>query len=47
MGERFHFFSLLHRGRLGRAEKPQGLKLEKKRKPAPLPVAGFTKLSFS
>ncbi|XP_047243555.1 protein arginine methyltransferase NDUFAF7, mitochondrial isoform X6 [Girardinichthys multiradiatus] len=45
MGERFHFFSLLHPSRLGVPKKPQGLKLEKK-SPAPLPVAGFTELGF-
>lgn len=47
MGERFHFFSLLHPSRLARTKKPEGLKLDKKKKPAPLPVAGFTELSFS
>ncbi|XP_070782548.1 protein arginine methyltransferase NDUFAF7, mitochondrial [Enoplosus armatus] len=46
MGERFHFFSLLHHSRLAKPKKPEGLKLEKK-SPAPLPVAGFTELSFS
>lgn len=46
MGERFHFFSLLHLSRLAKPKKPEGLKLEKK-SPAPLPVAGFTELSFS
>ncbi|MEQ2174630.1 hypothetical protein GOODEAATRI_009829 [Goodea atripinnis] len=45
MGERFHFFSLLHPSRLAVPKKPQGLKLEKK-SPAPLPVAGFTELGF-
>lgn len=47
MGERFHFFSLLHHSRLAKPKKPDGLKLEKKKSPAPLPVAGFTELSFS
>ncbi|XP_071324204.1 protein arginine methyltransferase NDUFAF7, mitochondrial isoform X1 [Trachinotus anak] len=47
MGERFHFFSLLHHSRLAKPKKAEGLKLEKKRRPAPLPVAGFTELSFS
>lgn len=46
MGERFHFFSLLHHSRLAKPKKPVGLKLEKK-SPAPLPVGGFTELSFS
>lgn len=47
MGERFHFFSLLHPSRLAKPKKPEGMKLEKKRSPAPLPVAGFTELSFA
>ncbi|KAK2855860.1 hypothetical protein Q5P01_004595 [Channa striata] len=47
MGERFHFFSLLHHSRLGKPKKPEGLKLEKKPQTAPLPVAGFTELRFS
>ncbi|XP_028997725.1 protein arginine methyltransferase NDUFAF7, mitochondrial [Betta splendens] len=47
MGERFHFFSLLHHSRLTKPRTPEGLKLEKKRSPAPLPVAGFTQLTFS
>ncbi|XP_041661489.1 protein arginine methyltransferase NDUFAF7, mitochondrial isoform X2 [Cheilinus undulatus] len=47
MGERFHFFSLLHPSRLEKPKRPEGLKLEKKPSPAPLPVAGFTELSFS
>ncbi|XP_018515635.1 protein arginine methyltransferase NDUFAF7, mitochondrial [Lates calcarifer] len=46
MGERFHFFSLLHHSRLAKPRRPEGLKLEKK-SPAPLPVAGFTELGFS
>ncbi|XP_031722007.1 protein arginine methyltransferase NDUFAF7, mitochondrial [Anarrhichthys ocellatus] len=46
MGERFHFFGLLHHSRLAKPTRPEGLKLEKK-SPAPLPVAGFTELSFS
>ncbi|XP_045917535.1 protein arginine methyltransferase NDUFAF7, mitochondrial isoform X3 [Micropterus dolomieu] len=46
MGERFHFFGLLHHSRLAKPKKPEGLKLEKK-DPAPLPVAGFTELRFS
>nr|XP_033504746.1 protein arginine methyltransferase NDUFAF7, mitochondrial isoform X2 [Epinephelus lanceolatus] len=45
MGERFLFFSLLHHSRLAEPKKQVGLKLEKK-SPAPLPVAGFTELSF-
>uniref|UniRef100_A0A8C2ZG65 Protein arginine methyltransferase NDUFAF7 n=1 Tax=Cyclopterus lumpus TaxID=8103 RepID=A0A8C2ZG65_CYCLU len=47
MGERFHFFGLLHRSRLAEPTRPGGLKLEGKRSAAPLPVAGFTELSFS
>ncbi|XP_063757961.1 LOW QUALITY PROTEIN: protein arginine methyltransferase NDUFAF7, mitochondrial [Eleginops maclovinus] len=46
MGERFLFFSLLHHSRLAKPKRTEGLKLEKK-SPAPLPVAGFTELSFS
>lgn len=46
MGERFHFFSLLHPSRLDKPKTSEGLKLEKK-SPAPLPVAGFAELSFS
>lgn len=46
MGERFHFFSLLHPSRLAKPKTSEGLKLEKK-SPAPLPVAGFAELSFS
>lgn len=46
MGERFHFFGLLHHSRLAIPRQAEGLKLEKK-SPAPLPVAGFTELSFS
>lgn len=47
MGERFLFFSLLQLSRLATAKKPEGLKLERNKSPAPLPVAGFTELSFS
>ncbi|XP_060907464.1 protein arginine methyltransferase NDUFAF7, mitochondrial isoform X1 [Labrus mixtus] len=47
MGERFHFFSLLHPSRLEIPKRPEGLKLEKNPTPAPLPVAGFTELKFS
>ncbi|XP_022050479.1 protein arginine methyltransferase NDUFAF7, mitochondrial [Acanthochromis polyacanthus] len=47
MGERFHFFSLLHHSRLAQPRKTDGLKLDKKKSPAPLPVAGFTELSIS
>ena len=46
MGERFLFFSLLQLRRLDKPRAAAGLKLEKKN-PAPLPVAGFTELSFS
>ncbi|XP_068454891.1 protein arginine methyltransferase NDUFAF7, mitochondrial [Clinocottus analis] len=46
MGERFLFLGLLHRSRLARPAGPAGLKLEKK-SAAPLPVGGFTELSFS
>ncbi|KAM3861126.1 protein arginine methyltransferase NDUFAF7, mitochondrial [Diretmus argenteus] len=46
MGERFKFFSLLSHSRLAKPKTPEGLKMEKK-SPAPLPVAGFTELSFS
>lgn len=46
MGERFLFFSVLHRSRFARPERSVGLKLEKK-SPAQLPVGGFTELSFS
>lgn len=47
MGERFHFFSLLHPSRLQKPKRPEGLKLEKNLAPTPLPVAGFSELSFS
>ncbi|KAM9356206.1 protein arginine methyltransferase NDUFAF7, mitochondrial isoform 2-T2 [Pholidichthys leucotaenia] len=46
MGERFHFFGLLHPSRLTKPRKTEGLKLEKK-SPVQLPVAGFTELAFS
>ncbi|XP_067097313.1 protein arginine methyltransferase NDUFAF7, mitochondrial isoform X2 [Osmerus mordax] len=44
MGDRFQFFSLLDRRRLTRPEQPD---VEKKKPPAPLPVAGFSELRFS
>lgn len=44
MGDRFQFFSLLNHNRLTRPEQPD---VEKKKPPAPLPVAGFSELSFS
>ncbi|XP_008311834.1 protein arginine methyltransferase NDUFAF7, mitochondrial isoform X2 [Cynoglossus semilaevis] len=50
MGQRFLFFSLLHHGRLAPPPPPppsSGLKLEKRQRPAPLPVAGFSELSYS
>ncbi|XP_029318457.1 protein arginine methyltransferase NDUFAF7, mitochondrial [Cottoperca gobio] len=48
MGERFLFFGLLHHSRLAKPAGSEGKKLEKKKSPAaPLPVAGFTELSFS
>uniref|UniRef100_A0A672FGM6 Protein arginine methyltransferase NDUFAF7 n=1 Tax=Salarias fasciatus TaxID=181472 RepID=A0A672FGM6_SALFA len=47
MGERFHFFGLLHPSRLQAPPTPQGLKLERRRSPAPLPVAGFAELSYT
>lgn len=47
MGERFHFFGLLQPSRLAKPRPADGLKLERKKSPAPLPVAGFTELSFS
>lgn len=50
MGQRFLFFSLLHHGRLAPPTPPpppSGLKLEKRQRPAPLPVAGFSELSYS
>ncbi|XP_074472787.1 protein arginine methyltransferase NDUFAF7, mitochondrial [Sebastes fasciatus] len=46
MGERFHFFGLLHPSRLAQPTRSEGMKLEKNN-PAPLPVAGFTELIFS
>ncbi|KAM8847417.1 protein arginine methyltransferase NDUFAF7, mitochondrial isoform 2-T2 [Synchiropus picturatus] len=42
MGHRFQFLGLLHPGRLARPSPPQGLKLDRKPTPAPLPVAGFS-----
>ena len=51
MGDRFQFFSLLDRRRLTRPEQPDVEQkkpdVEKKKPPAPLPVAGFSELSFS
>lgn len=47
MGERFHFFGLLHPSRLAKPKRSEGLKLETKRSPAQLPVGGFTELRFS
>lgn len=47
MGERFHFFGLLHSSRLAAPPRSEGLKLDKKKSPAQLPVAGFTELSYS
>ncbi|XP_047429175.1 protein arginine methyltransferase NDUFAF7, mitochondrial [Mugil cephalus] len=47
MAARFLFFSLLHHSRLATPPKPEGLRLDKKKSPVPLPVAGFTRLSFS
>lgn len=48
MGERFHFFGLLHPSRLAPPPRASGagLKLEKNRA-APLPVAGFTELGLA
>lgn len=48
MGERFLFFGLLPLSRLQEPSRPAGgLQLDKKRRPAPLPVAGFSPISFS
>ncbi|KAM9798286.1 protein arginine methyltransferase NDUFAF7, mitochondrial [Neosynchiropus ocellatus] len=47
MGQRFQFFGLLHPGRLARPRPPEGLELGGRQSPAPLPVAGFSELSFS
>ncbi|XP_037541615.1 protein arginine methyltransferase NDUFAF7, mitochondrial [Nematolebias whitei] len=47
MGERFHFFSLLHPSRLASSHNLEGPKLDRKQSPAPPPVAGFTELYFS
>ncbi|CAN9507332.1 unnamed protein product [Ophioblennius macclurei] len=48
MGERFHFFGLLHAARLAAPPPtPGGLKLERRRSPAPPPVAGFSELSYT
>lgn len=46
MGERFHFFSLLHPSRFSKPVISTGLNLERTKSPASLPVAGFTELSF-
>lgn len=48
MGERFLFFSLLSLARMQEPSRPAGgLQLDRKKRPAPLPVAGFTPISFS
>lgn len=47
MGERFQFFGVLHPSRVQRPKPQTGLKLEKDRQPAPLPVAGFTELTYA
>lgn len=48
MGERFLFFSLLPLSRLQEPGRSAGgLQLDRKKKPAPLPVAGFTPIRFS
>ncbi|RVE56159.1 hypothetical protein OJAV_G00233650 [Oryzias javanicus] len=45
MGERFHFFSLLHPSRFSKPVISTGLNLDRTKSPASLPVAGFTELS--
>uniref|UniRef100_A0A8C7WYK4 Uncharacterized protein n=1 Tax=Oryzias sinensis TaxID=183150 RepID=A0A8C7WYK4_9TELE len=47
MGERFQFFSLLHPSRFSKPVVSAGLNLDRRKSPAPLPVAGFTELRFS
>lgn len=47
MGERFQFFGVLPLSRVQRPGPQTGLNLERNRPAAPLPVAGFTELSFS
>ncbi|KAK7906642.1 hypothetical protein WMY93_015254 [Mugilogobius chulae] len=47
MGERFQFFAVLPLSRVQRPKPQTGLKLEKNRSPAPLPVAGFTTLTYT
>ncbi|XP_077443551.1 protein arginine methyltransferase NDUFAF7, mitochondrial isoform X2 [Stigmatopora argus] len=46
MGERFLFSALLHPARLEEPRATAGLELEKKKKAAPLPVAGFAQIRF-
>lgn len=47
MGERFQFFGVLPLSRVQRPGPQTGLNLDRNRPAAPLPVAGFTELSFS
>ncbi|KAJ0061115.1 hypothetical protein NL108_007855 [Boleophthalmus pectinirostris] len=47
MGHRFQFFGVLPLSRVQRPRPQTGLNLTKTRSPAPLPVAGFTRLEFS
>uniref|UniRef100_A0A8C6SBI3 Protein arginine methyltransferase NDUFAF7 n=1 Tax=Neogobius melanostomus TaxID=47308 RepID=A0A8C6SBI3_9GOBI len=47
MGERFQFFGILPLSRVQEPRPQSGLTLEKNRRPAPLPVAGFSELTYS
>lgn len=47
MGERFQFFGVLPLSRVQRPRPPTGLKLDKNPRPAQLPVAGFTELTYT
>lgn len=47
MGERFQFFGVLPLSRFQKPGPQTGLKLDRTRSPAPLPVGGFTELTYS
>lgn len=47
MGERFQFFGVLPLSRVQRPRPQTGLNLDRNRSPAPLPVAGFTELTYT
>lgn len=47
MGQRFQFFAVLPQSRFHRPRRLSGLSLDNKPSPAPLPVAGFSELTYS